>query len=126
MSNFMFYGIDTVELGKKYGTPLYVMSEDYIKSRCREIREDFLNKYSNANAVYASKAFLTKEMARIIKTEGLGIDVVSGGELYTVMQVGFPMERVVFHGNNKSLHEIEMAIENNVGKIVIDHIEEFS
>lgn len=124
MSNFIFSGMDTVELAMKYGTPLYVMSEDYIKSRCKEIREDFLNKYPNTNAVYASKAFLTKEMARIIKREGLGIDVVSGGELYTVMEVGFPMEKVIFHGNNKSVDEIEMAIENNVGRIVVDYIGE--
>lgn len=124
MSNFMFSGCDTVELGEKYGTPLYIMSEDYIKERCKEIREDFLEKYSNTKAVYASKAFLTKEMARIIKREGLGIDVVSGGELYTIMQVDFPMEKVIFHGNNKSIDEIEMAIENNVGRIVVDHIEE--
>lgn len=124
MRNYMFSGMDTVELVKQYGTPLYLMSEDYIKDRCKEIRDDFLGKHTNTNAVYASKAFLTKEMARIIKREGLGIDVVSGGELYTAMKVDFPMEKVIFHGNNKSLDEIEMAIENNVGKIVIDHIGE--
>lgn len=124
MNNYMFSGMDVVELGKKYGTPLYLMSEDYIKDRCREIRSDFLDKYSKTNAVYASKAFLTKEMARIIKREGLGIDVVSGGELFTAMEVDFPMEKIIFHGNNKSEDEIEMAIENNVGKIVIDHIGE--
>jgi len=124
MSNLIFYGCDTVELAKKYGTPLYVMSEDYIVDRCREIREDFLEKYDNTMAVYASKAFLTKEMARIIKREGLGMDVVSGGELYTAMEVDFPMDRVVFHGNNKLVDEIEMAIKNNVGRIVVDNIRE--
>ena len=124
MNNYIFYGLDTVELGKKYGTPLYLMSEEHIKDRCKEIREDFLSKHPKTNAVYASKAFLTKEMARIIKREGLGIDVVSGGELYTVMEVDFPMEKVIFHGNNKSPDEIEMAIKNNVGRIVIDHIGE--
>ena len=124
MSNFVFYGCDTVELAKKYGTPLYVMSEDFIVDRCREIRKDFLEKYDNTMAVYASKAFLTKEMARIIKREGLGMDVVSGGELYTAMEVDFPMDRVVFHGNNKLVDEIEMAIKNNVGRIVVDNIRE--
>lgn len=124
MSNFIFAGMDTVELAKKYGTPLYLMSEDFIKERCKEIREGFLNKHSNTKAVYASKAFLTKEMARIIKREGLGIDVVSGGELYTVMEVDFPMEKVILHGNNKSLDEIEMAVKNNVGRIVVDNIAE--
>lgn len=120
----MFAGCDTVQLAKKYGTPLYIMSEDYIKDRCKEIREDFLERYSNTRAVYASKAFLTKEMARIIKREGIGIDVVSGGELYTAIQVEFPMEKVIFHGNNKSYDEIELAIDNNVGRIVVDNLRE--
>lgn len=124
MKNFIFSKMDIVELAKKYGTPLYVMSEDFIKERCKEVRDDFLHKYPNTKAVYASKAFLNKEMARIIKREELGIDVVSGGELYTVMKVNFPMEKVIFHGNNKSLAEIEMAVENNVGRIVVDNISE--
>lgn len=124
MSNYIFAGCDTVELGKKYGTPLYIMSEDYIKDRCKEIREDFMEKHSNTRAVYASKAFLTKEMARIIKREGIGMDVVSGGELYTAIQADFPMEKIIFHGNNKTFDEIELAIENNVGRIVVDNLRE--
>lgn len=124
MNNYIFAGMDTIKLSEKYGTPLYLMSEDCIKERCREIRDDFLTKYPKTQAVYASKAFLTKEMARIIAREGLGIDVVSGGELYTVMEADFPMERVVFHGNNKSIEEIQMAIANNVGILVVDHIDE--
>ena len=124
MDNYIFSEMDTVKLCKKYGTPLYLMSEDHIKDRCREIRDDFLDIYPKTKAAYASKAFLTKEMARIINREGLGIDVVSGGELYTVMEVDFPMENVILHGNNKSVEEIEMAINNNVGIIVVDHIGE--
>ncbi len=124
MSNYKFAGLDTVELGKKYGTPLYVMSEDYIRDRIHEIKEDFLGKHPNTMAVYASKAFLTKEMARIIKSEGIGMDVVSGGELYTAIQVGFPMEKIIFHGNNKTVDELRLAVENNVGRIVVDHLEE--
>lgn len=124
MSNFTFGGCDTTILAKKYGTPLYVMSEDYISDRLREIKKDFLKKHSKTMAVYASKAFLTKEMARIIKREGLGIDVVSGGELYTALSVDFPMDKIIFHGNNKSLEEIEMAVENNVGRIVVDNLRE--
>jgi len=124
MSNLIFYGCDTVELAKKYGTPLYVMSEDYIVDRLKEIREDFLEKYDNTMAVYASKAFLTKEMARIIKREGLGMDVVSGGELYTAIKVDFPMDKIVFHGNNKSPDEIGMGVKNNVGRFVVDNIRE--
>lgn len=126
MKNFNFYGCDTVVLAKKYGTPLYVVSEDYIKERCKEIREDFLERYDNTMAVYASKAFLTKEMARIIKREDLGMDVVSGGELYTAIQVDFPMEKIFFHGNNKTIDEIEMAVKHGVGRIVVDNFYELS
>lgn len=124
MANYIFEGCDTVELAKKYGTPLYVMSEDFIMERCKEIKENFLEKHDNTMAVYAGKAFLTKEMARIIKREGLGMDVVSGGELFTALEVDFPMDKIVFHGNNKSVDEIEMAIKNNVGRIVVDNIYE--
>lgn len=124
MGNFIFGGCDTVELAKKYGTPLYVVNEDYILDRINEIKRDFLEKYANTMAVYASKAFLTKEMARIIKREGLGMDVVSGGELYTAIKVDFPMDKIIFHGNNKTLDEIEMAVANNVGRIVVDSMYE--
>ncbi len=93
MSNFHFAGCDTVYLTEKYGTPLYVISEDFIIDRIDEIKENFVKKYNHVEAVYASKAFLTKEMARIIKREGIGIDVVSGGELYTAIQVDFPPEK---------------------------------
>ncbi|MBF8984465.1 diaminopimelate decarboxylase [Lutibacter sp. B2] len=122
--HFEFYGCDTVELAREYGTPLYVMSEDHIIERCNEIKEDFLQKYENTRAVYASKAFLTKEMCRIIKREGLGIDVVSGGELYVAIKSEFPMEKVIFHGNNKTFSELELAVENNVGRIVVDNLYE--
>lgn len=124
MSNFIFLKCDTVQLAKKYGTPLYVMSEDYIKDRCKEIRDGFIGKYPKTRAVYASKAFLTKEMARIIKGEDIGMDVVSGGELYTALAVGFPMEDIIFHGNNKTEDELELAIKNNVGRIVVDNLAE--
>src|SRR5699024_6427892 len=124
VDNLIFAGIDVVELAKKYGTPLYIMSEDCIRDRVKEIKEDFLGKYPNTKAFYASKAFLTKEMARIIKDEAIGMDVVSGGELFTAMSVGFPMADIVFHGNNKSKEELKMAIENNVGRIIVDHLGE--
>ena len=90
MANFLFSNTDTVKLAEKYGTPLYVVSEDIIVERCNEIKRDFIERHKNTMAVYASKAFLTKEMARIIKREGLGMDVVSGGELYTAIKVDFP------------------------------------
>ncbi|MCB5558914.1 diaminopimelate decarboxylase [Anaerosalibacter bizertensis] len=124
MANFLFSNTDTVKLAEKYGTPLYVVSEDIIVERCNEIKRDFTERHKNTMAVYASKAFLTKEMARIIKREGLGMDVVSGGELYTAIKVDFPMEKIVFHGNNKTLNEIEMAVKHNVGRIVVDNFYE--
>lgn len=124
MANFLFSNTDTVKLAEKYGTPLYVVSEDIIVERCNEIKRDFIERHKNTMAVYASKAFLTKEMARIIKREGLGMDIVSGGELYTAIKVDFPMEKIFFHGNNKTLDEIEMAVKHNVGRIVVDNFYE--
>lgn len=122
--NYYFSGCDTVKLAKEYGTPLYVMSEDIIMERINEIKDSFLNKYDNVEAYYASKAFLTKEMARIIKREGLGLDVVSGGELYTTKVVEFPMDKIMFHGNNKTPEEIQMALNSKVGHFVCDSIGE--
>lgn len=124
MENFNFGGCDTVKLAEKYGTPLYVMNEDFIIDRISEIKVNFLEKHKNTEALYASKAFLTKEMARIVKREGLGMDVVSGGELYIAIETGFPMEKIVFHGNNKTPDELEMAVKNGVGRIVVDSIAE--
>lgn len=122
--NFIFEGCDTVKLAEKYGTPLYVVSEDFIVDKCREIREDFLNKYPNARAVFASKAFQTLEICRIINREGLGVDAVSGGEIFTALKAGMPAEKIIFHGNNKTLEEIAMAIDNNVGRLVVDNLYE--
>lgn len=122
--NYYFSDCDTVQLAKEYGTPLYVMSEDVIMERINEIKQSFYDKYHDVHAYYASKAFLTKEMARIIKREGLGLDVVSGGELCTAIAVDFPMEKIMFHGNNKTPEEIRMALECRVGHFVCDSIYE--
>lgn len=124
MDNYFFEGLDTIELAKKYGTPLYLVSENIIVQKIREIKDDFLSKYNNTFAAYASKAFLNKEMARIVKAEGIGMDVVSGGELYTTISVDFPMENIIFHGNSKSTAELTMAVEHNVGRIVVDNLDE--
>lgn len=121
--NLQISGCDTIELANKYGTPLYVMDESEIRNRCREIKEKHIDKY-NGFAVYAGKAFLNKEMCRIIQSEGLGLDVVSGGELFTAFSADFPMEKVIFHGNNKSVDEIEMAVELGVGRIIADNFYE--
>lgn len=121
--NLSVNGCDCTMLAEKYGTPLYIMCEGEIRNRCREIKQDHIDKYSG-RAVFASKAFLNKEMCRIISSEGLGLDVVSGGELYTAAMANFPMERIIFHGSNKSLRELEMAIDLGVGRIVIDNLYE--
>lgn len=121
--NLSISGCDCVKLAKKYGTPLYVMDEGEIRRRCRDIKKYHIDKYKGM-AVYASKAFLNKEMCRIINSEGLGLDVVSGGELYTAASVDFPMDKVIFHGNNKGYKELELAVEKGVGRIVIDNFYE--
>ena len=104
-------GLDTVALASKYGTPLYVMDEDAIRANCRALKNSMDAHYHKKGLVlYASKAFCCKRMYRILNEEGLGADVVSGGELYTALQAGFPAERIYFHGNNKTADELTMAV----------------
>lgn len=122
--NLLWDKCDTIELAKQYGTPLYVLSESMIRERCRIIQEDFLQKYEKSKAVYASKAFLTTAMCKLLMQEGLGLDVVSGGELYTAIQAGFPMAMVEFNGNNKTFDELELAVSNDIGRIIVDNIYE--
>ena len=118
-------GCDTVELAKEFGTPLYVFDENEIRKNLRTFRDSMEEYYGgNGLAVYASKAFNCKEMCRICAQEGTGIDVVSGGELYTALSVGFPADRIVFHGNNKTYSELYTAVESGVGRIVVDNIDE--
>ena len=119
-----FDGCNTVELANKYGTPLYVMSETAMVDKCKEIKDTFLNKYERTRAAYASKAFLTLAMCKIIEREGLCLDVVSGGELYTAIKADFPAERIEFNGNNKSIEELELAIDYNIGRIIVDGFDE--
>ena len=101
---------DLVELAEKYGTPLYVYDESLIRERCRAYREALNQHYPQGEILFAGKAFLTLGMGRLLLQEGLGLDVVSAGELYIAAQAGFPMERVCFHGNNKSPAELKMAL----------------
>lgn len=118
-------GIDTVELAKKYGTPLYVMDEQLIRKSCRSFKSS-IDKFYGGNGLvcYASKAFCCKEMCRIMKEEGIGLDVVSIGELYTAVKAGFDCDKICFHGNNKTNEELEFAVENNIGHIIVDNISE--
>lgn len=118
-------GCDTVELAKQFGTPLYVMDELHMREICRDYHDSF-GKYPNTEVIYASKAFFNKGMAGIIAQEKLGLDVVSGGELYTAVQAGFPTDRIYFHGNNKSREEIEFGIKNKVKRFVVDNPDELA
>lgn len=123
--NLAIGGVDTTELAAKYGTPLYVMDEELLRKNCRSFKESMDKYYGGAGLVcYASKVFCCKAVYRIFMEEGLGLDVVSGGELYTALSVGFPMEKVCFHGNNKTDEELKMALEKGVGRIVVDNIYE--
>ncbi|MBP3697442.1 MAG: diaminopimelate decarboxylase [Clostridia bacterium] len=116
---------DTVELAKEFGTPAYVFDENEIRSNLRAFRNSIEENYGgNGLVCYASKAFSCKEIYRICKQEGTGVDVVSGGELYTALSVDFPAENIVFHGNNKTPDELLMAVENGVGRIVVDNLTE--
>ncbi|MBQ9420060.1 MAG: diaminopimelate decarboxylase, partial [Synergistaceae bacterium] len=117
-------GVDCQQLAEEFGTPLYVFDTGIIRARCRELRETFLERWDNTVVRYASKAFLIKEMARLINSEGLGLDVVSLGELYTALQAGFPPENIEMNGNAKSREEISMAVNSGVGRIIIDHPDE--
>ncbi len=118
-------GLDCVELIKEFGSPLYVFDEDIIRRNCTQFRESIDESYdSNGLCLYASKAFCCKEMCRIIADEKCGLDVVSGGEIYTAWKSDFPMDKVVFHGNNKTLQELELAVRCGVGRIVVDNINE--
>ena len=113
-------GIDTLELAKEYGTPLYVMDKTHVKNVCKSFVSALEKNYGFGIISYASKAFCCKDIFRTINNEGLGIDVVSMGELYTALSVGFPSNKIIFHGNNKTYSELIYAIENNVGLIVLD------
>ncbi|WP_454191867.1 diaminopimelate decarboxylase [Paenibacillus sp. Marseille-Q7038] len=117
-------GCDTVELKQEYGTPLYIVDEQLIRQRAREYMDAFKASGLTFQVAYASKAFSVKAMCTLVEQEGLSLDVVSDGELYTAMQAGFPAERIHFHGNNKTPDEIEMALDAKIGCFVVDNFTE--
>lgn len=118
-------GLDTVELAKEFGTPVYVMDENQIRQHCRDFVESMNETYhGHGHVLYASKAFSCKEMCRICKEEGMGLDVVSGGELYTALQAGFPANRIYMHGNNKTIEELQMALDAGIARIIVDNLTE--
>jgi diaminopimelate decarboxylase len=113
-------GVDLADLAKELGTPLYVVSKSALDRNLNEIKNDFLGKNDNVEAAYASKAFLCTAMAQLIESSGLSLDVVSGGELFTALRAGFPPERIIFHGSNKTPQELEAALLAGDVRIVVD------
>lgn len=117
-------GCDAVNLVEEFQSPLYVYDEELIRRKCRAFIEAFRDSGFSYQVAYASKAFCTMAMCQLVEEEGLSLDVVSAGELYTALQAGFPAERIHFHGNNKSIEEIEMALDAKIGCFVADNFYE--
>lgn len=124
-NNVLYIGrMSTADLAEKYGTPLYIIDEEFVRTKCKRYFKAFKIEERNNRVAYAGKAFLTLAMCQLIKEEGLCLDVVSGGELYTAIKSEFPLDKVYFHGNNKTLEEIDMGVKNGVGKFVADNFYE--
>ncbi|HRR92298.1 MAG TPA: diaminopimelate decarboxylase, partial [bacterium] len=117
-------GMDVVDLVKRYKTPIYLYDEMTIRNRMREFVSSLRETYSKSKVLFAGKAFLIKRIVKITEEEGLGLDVVSGGEIYAAKEAGFPMENVYFHGNNKTMEELSLALNTGVGSIVVDNLSE--
>jgi len=117
-------GCDVVDLAEEFGTPLYIFDEYTLRHKCREFKDEFCKYHPDTLVIYASKAFLNRALALIFKEEGLGLDVVSGGELSIAQSVDFPLDRVYFHGNNKTPEELSLALDWRVGRIVVDNFYE--
>ncbi|HVA62033.1 MAG TPA: diaminopimelate decarboxylase [Mycobacteriales bacterium] len=113
-------GLDVRDLAAEFGTPLYLLDEEDLRTRCRVWREAFVD----GDVFYAGKAFLCVALVRLIAEEGLGLDVCTGGEIAVAERAGFPPERMVFHGNNKSVRELERAVALGIGRVVLDSFEE--
>jgi diaminopimelate decarboxylase len=119
-------GCDAVDLAAEFGTPLYLFDEFSLRSKCTEFKAEFGQRYRDTTVIYACKAFINRALAVILSEEGLGLDVVSGGELGIAQSVGFPLDKVYFHGNNKSAEELRLALKWHIGRIVVDNFHELS
>jgi diaminopimelate decarboxylase len=119
-------GCDALMLAETFGTPLYVLDEDALRARCREYKAAFASLKPDVQIAYAAKAALNRALCQIIAEEGLGLDVASGGELYTALQAGFPSAHIHMHGVYKTDAELQMALEAGVGAIVLDNFEEIA
>ncbi len=123
--HLMFAGRDTVELAKRYGTPLYLIDEDYVRAMCKVYADSMKEAFDEySKPLFASKALCFKQIYNIVDSEGLGADVASVGELFTALRADFPPENIMFHGNNKTDDDIEFAIGQKVGCFVCDNREE--
>ncbi|MBM2826632.1 MAG: lysA [Dehalococcoidia bacterium] len=119
-------GVDVVELTAQYGTPLYIFDEETLRGQCRDFLGEFGRLYPKVRVIYACKAFINRALAVLLNQEGVGLDVVSGGEMSVAQSVEFPMEKVYFHGNNKGESELRAAIQGGVGRIVVDSMAELA
>ena len=117
-------GCDLLELASQHGTPLYVFDEDMLRNLCRQFVQEFRARHQETTVVYACKAYVNPALARIFMEEGLGLDVVSGGELAVARAVDFPPEMVYFHGNNKGREELAESLTWNIGRVVVDSFHE--
>ncbi len=117
-------GCDALALAQEFGTPLYVMDEAVIRDNCRRYKAAFAARYPKNDISFASKAYLNQAICKVMESEGMSLDVASAGELYTAVKAGFPMGRVLLHGNNKSDAELRMALEHGVGHVVVDNLSE--
>ncbi|MGL4742057.1 MAG: diaminopimelate decarboxylase [Sarcina sp.] len=117
-------GMSCGEIAKKHGTPLYIMDENLIRNNCKDYYNEFKCDERGNRVVFAGKACMTMAMCKIAEQEGLCLDVVSGGELYTAYKAGFPMDKIYFHGNNKTVEEIKMGLEYGIGKFMVDNYTE--
>ncbi|MHC2994468.1 MAG: diaminopimelate decarboxylase [Candidatus Atribacteria bacterium] len=119
--NLAFDQCEPINLAQKYGTPCYVFSENIIRKKCQQYTSAFSKRNIDFEVIYSGKAFLVKAICNILKEEGLNLDVSSGGELYTALSVGFSPDKIFFHGNNKSQEEIEFAIKEKIGAMMVDN-----
>jgi diaminopimelate decarboxylase len=119
-------GVDTVEIAHEFGTALYVMDEEHIRTQLRNYLEWTRYHWKDVDVVYAGKAFICKAMCKLVAEEGCYLDVSSGGELALALAADFPPEHIVSHGNNKTIRELTEALEAGVGRIVVDSFEELA
>ena len=120
-----FAGHSVPDLAKKYGTPLYLMDEERIRHNCRLYTKAFKQAFGeNALPLYAGKAASFKQIIRVVMSEGMGLDAVSPGEIHTALSVGFPEEKIFFHGDGKTDEDIRYAVSKNIGYFIVDNPEE--